>query len=229
MKEDSGSIEPVHAMLPAKQGEALRTMADISGGVVNEPSPAKASGESSRKRMKLAQAGDADADGPVRRGLFEKDLPGMMYGFGDNAAPRHETVELVEDVVFEYVSSLLHRAMETAAIRGKLKYEDFVWQVKDEPHKLERLKDLLEKNEEIKKARKMDYDKTDLLALGAAKKEAAAAAAAAEAQENDTGQAPATNNDTTQPPQNNPPLSHSEAQSQPQQEPLAQNTGEAQS
>lgn len=88
-----------------------------------------------------------------------------------------------QDIVFEYVSSLLHRALETASMRGKLKYEDFVWQVRDvsfsitgrslrfcafcadtsdsftcrlqEPNKLERLKELLEQNEEIKKARKV--------------------------------------------------------------------------
>lgn len=36
-----------------------------------------------------------------------------------------------QDIIFEYVSSLLHRAMGTAAMRGKLKYEDFVWQVRD--------------------------------------------------------------------------------------------------
>ena len=34
-------------------------------------------------------------------------------------------------MVIEYVSALLERAVDMAAFRGKLKYEDFVWQVAD--------------------------------------------------------------------------------------------------
>ncbi|CAD7698224.1 unnamed protein product [Ostreobium quekettii] len=116
-----------------------------------------------RKRVRpSSNTTDGESDGPVKRGLFEKDLPGIMYGYGDSETPRQETVELVEDIVFEYVSGLLHKAMETASLRGKLKYEDFMFQVRSEPQKIERIQELLQKNEEIKKARKqMDLDNAD--------------------------------------------------------------------
>lgn len=92
-------------------------------------------------------------------------------------------------MVIEYVASLLEMAVGMAAFRGKLKFEDFVWQVGEvsleiltplikvsfcclqEPYKLERLKELLEQNEEIKKARKVDLDKSDLAALGSRTKD----------------------------------------------------------
>ena len=45
----------------------------------------------------------------------------MMYGFGDDAEPLPETVDLVEDIVVEYASALMHKAMDSASERGKLK------------------------------------------------------------------------------------------------------------
>uniref|UniRef100_A0A6N2M9U8 Transcription initiation factor TFIID subunit 13 n=1 Tax=Salix viminalis TaxID=40686 RepID=A0A6N2M9U8_SALVM len=42
-----------------------------------------------------------------KRGVFQKDLQHMMYGFGDDANPLPETVALVEDIVVEYVTDLV--------------------------------------------------------------------------------------------------------------------------
>ena len=36
---------------------------------------------------------------------------------------------MLQDMVIEYVAALLERAVDMASFRGKLKYEDFVWQV----------------------------------------------------------------------------------------------------
>jgi hypothetical protein len=33
----------------------------------------------------------------------------MLYGFGDDVAPLPETLELVEDVVLDYATTLLHK------------------------------------------------------------------------------------------------------------------------
>lgn len=35
----------------------------------------------------------------------------------------------MQDMVIEYVSALLERAVDMASYRGRLKFEDFVWQV----------------------------------------------------------------------------------------------------
>lgn len=34
----------------------------------------------------------------------------MMYGFGDDVAPLPETLELVEGIVLDYATTLLHKA-----------------------------------------------------------------------------------------------------------------------
>lgn len=32
----------------------------------------------------------------------------LMYGFGDDANPRQDTVELVEDLMIEYIETIVH-------------------------------------------------------------------------------------------------------------------------
>ncbi|KAM7260529.1 hypothetical protein ACFE04_011202 [Oxalis oulophora] len=41
-----------------------------------------------------------------KRGMFQKDLQHMMYGFGDDPNPLPKTVTLVEEIVVEYVTVL---------------------------------------------------------------------------------------------------------------------------
>lgn len=36
----------------------------------------------------------------------------MMYGFGDDRQPYMETVDLLEELVIEFITDLCHRAME---------------------------------------------------------------------------------------------------------------------
>ncbi|MQM07076.1 hypothetical protein Taro_039911 [Colocasia esculenta] len=62
-----------------------------------------------------------------KRGVFQKDLQHMMYGFGDDPNPLPETVALVEDIVVEYVTDLAHKAQDIASKRGKLLTEDFLF------------------------------------------------------------------------------------------------------
>jgi hypothetical protein len=33
----------------------------------------------------------------------------MLYGFGDDLQPLHETLDLVEDIVLDYSTTILHR------------------------------------------------------------------------------------------------------------------------
>ncbi|CAA9995556.1 unnamed protein product [Nesidiocoris tenuis] len=41
-----------------------------------------------------------------RRRLFSKELRCMMYGFGDDQNPYTESVDLLEDLVIEYVTDM---------------------------------------------------------------------------------------------------------------------------
>ncbi|KAG5231689.1 transcription initiation factor TFIID [Salix suchowensis] len=87
-----------------------------------------------------------------KRGVFQKDLQHMMYGFGDDAnvtaTPRDSA--LVEDIVVEYA----HKAQEMGSKRGKLSVEDFLFLIRKDPPKLNRCTELLSMQEELKQARK---------------------------------------------------------------------------
>ncbi|TXG46300.1 hypothetical protein EZV62_028199 [Acer yangbiense] len=97
-----------------------------------------------------------------KRGVFQKDLQHMMYGFGDDTNPLPETVALVEDIVVEYVTDLAHKAQDIGSNRGKLTVEDFLYQIRKHFPKLNRCRELLSMQEEVKQAKKafeMDVEK----------------------------------------------------------------------
>ncbi|CAO1417633.1 unnamed protein product [Diamesa hyperborea] len=88
-----------------------------------------------------------------RKRLFSKELRCMMYGFGDDQNPYTESVDLLEDLVIEFITETTHRAMEIGRT-GRVQVEDIVFLVRKDQRKYARVKDLLTMNEELKKARK---------------------------------------------------------------------------
>ncbi|KAM7429515.1 Transcription initiation factorTFIID subunit 13 [Porites harrisoni] len=88
-----------------------------------------------------------------RKRLFHKELRCMMYGFGDEQVPFTESVDLLEDLVVEYITEMTLKAMEVGK-KGKVHVEDIVFLIRKDPKKYARVKDLLTMNEELKKARK---------------------------------------------------------------------------
>ncbi|KXZ50494.1 hypothetical protein GPECTOR_16g669 [Gonium pectorale] len=54
------------------------------------------------------------------RGTFTKELSRLMYGFGDYENPIQETINLVEDIVIEYVRDTCCAALTEATRMGKL-------------------------------------------------------------------------------------------------------------
>ncbi|XP_044743369.1 transcription initiation factor TFIID subunit 13 [Chrysoperla carnea] len=88
-----------------------------------------------------------------RKRLFSKELRCMMYGFGDDQNPYTESVDLIEDLVIEFITDMTHRAMEIGRT-GRVQVEDIVFLVRKDPRKYARVKDLLTMNEELKRARK---------------------------------------------------------------------------
>ncbi len=77
----------------------------------------------------------------------------MMYGFGDDKVPYAETVELLEEMVVEYIKEMTWKAMECGK-PGRVQTEDIWYLIRRDPKKYARVKDLLSMNEELKKARK---------------------------------------------------------------------------
>ncbi|XP_050265430.1 transcription initiation factor TFIID subunit 13-like isoform X2 [Quercus robur] len=94
-----------------------------------------------------------------KRGVFQKELQHMMYGFGDDPNPLPESVALVEDIVVEYITDLVHKAQDIGSKRGKISVEDFLYLIRKVPQldlpKLNRCTELLSMNEELKQARKV--------------------------------------------------------------------------
>ncbi|XP_077977206.1 transcription initiation factor TFIID subunit 13-like [Glandiceps talaboti] len=88
-----------------------------------------------------------------KKKLFSKELRCMMYGFGDDQNPYTETVDLLEDLVIEFMTEMTHKAMEVGR-PGRVQVEDIVFLIRKDPRKYSRVKDLLTMNEELKKARK---------------------------------------------------------------------------
>jgi len=93
------------------------------------------------------------AGGSGRRRLFSKELRCMMYGFGDDQNPYTESVDLLEDLVVEFITQMTQRAMEVGR-NGRVQVEDIMYLVRNDARKYARVRALLSMNEELKKARK---------------------------------------------------------------------------
>uniref|UniRef100_A0A9L0RGG5 Transcription initiation factor TFIID subunit 13 n=1 Tax=Equus caballus TaxID=9796 RepID=A0A9L0RGG5_HORSE len=77
----------------------------------------------------------------------------MMYGFGDDQNPYTESVDILEDLVIEFITEMTHKAMSIGR-QGRVQVEDIVFLIRKDPRKFARVKDLLTMNEELKRARK---------------------------------------------------------------------------
>ncbi|KAL3825975.1 hypothetical protein ACJIZ3_022004 [Penstemon smallii] len=117
-------------------------------------------------KVKTGSSQPSEASLKRKRGMFQKDLHHMMYGFGDDANPLPETVALVEDIVVDYVTELVHKAQDVATKRGKLLTEDFLFLIRKDLPKLNRCTELLSMNEELKQARKaFEVDEEKLVSI----------------------------------------------------------------
>ncbi|XP_033269303.1 transcription initiation factor TFIID subunit 13-like [Orcinus orca] len=97
--------------------------------------------------------GGAEGGQGKRKRLFCKELQCMMYGFGDDQNPYTESVDILEDLVIEFITEMTHKAMSIGR-QGRVQVEDIVFLIRKDPRKFARVKDLLTMNEELKRARK---------------------------------------------------------------------------
>lgn len=88
-----------------------------------------------------------------RKRLFTKEIRCMLYGFGDEQVPYTETVEMLDDLLIQYITDMTVKAMNVGK-KGRVSVEDIVYLIRKDPKKYARVKELLTMNEELKKARK---------------------------------------------------------------------------
>ncbi|WJX19862.1 Transcription initiation factor TFIID subunit 13 [Trifolium repens] len=108
-----------------------------------------AAGTSSKTRATSSQPSEPSSK--RRRGVFQRELQHMMYGFGDDPNPLPESVVLMDDIVVEYITELIHKAQDIGSQSGKLSVEDFLYLIRKDAPKLNRCTELLSMNKEINK------------------------------------------------------------------------------
>ena len=89
-----------------------------------------------------------------KKKYFTRELRYMMHGFGDDLNPYNETVDLVEDLVVEFITEMSLKAMDLGK-KGKIHVDDLLYLIRRDPKKYARVRDLLQMNEELKQAKRI--------------------------------------------------------------------------
>ncbi|KAF7338266.1 Transcription initiation factor TFIID subunit 13 [Mycena venus] len=112
-----------------------------------------------RESVAAAATGGATGRGSRKqstvKGLFTKELKNLMYGFGDDRNPATDTVNVMEEILIEYITDVCQTAgAQTKRVR--LSIEDLRRALSRPPDakKLARMEELLFMQEDIKRARK---------------------------------------------------------------------------
>ncbi|KAJ7343445.1 transcription initiation factor IID, 18kD subunit-domain-containing protein [Mycena albidolilacea] len=111
-----------------------------------------------RESVAAAATGGATGRGARKqsslRGSFTKELKNLMYGFGDDRNPANDTVNVMEEILIEYITDVCQTAgAQTKRVR--LSIEDLRRALSRPPDakKLARMEELLFMQEDIKRAR----------------------------------------------------------------------------
>ena len=98
-----------------------------------------------------------DFDGAIN---FTNELKGIMYGFGDVENPDHESVELLQEYVIEYIQNIAYAAYRRNKRKGsnELSLRDLLYVLKKDKKRYYRIKDLIRFYDNAKNIKK----KTDL-------------------------------------------------------------------
>ncbi|KAF9012510.1 transcription initiation factor IID, 18kD subunit-domain-containing protein [Cyathus striatus] len=96
------------------------------------------------------------------RGLFTKELRNLMYGFGDDRNPANDTVNVMEEILIEYITDICQQAGGPGK-KSRLSIEDLrrVLSRPADAKKLARMEELLFMQEDIKRAR-AQFEESDM-------------------------------------------------------------------
>ena len=84
------------------------------------------------------------------------DLEEMMYGFGDEWPVDSESVKLLDILVRQYIEDITYRAVQISKLTGELDKECFMYLVRRDRKRFNRIHQLLVTNEELKAAQSFD-------------------------------------------------------------------------
>lgn len=93
--------------------------------------------------------------------IFSTELRTMMYGFGDAAAPRADSVKLMEELTLIYLEQVVSKTTEVARSyrRERPDVTDVMFVIRKDRRKLQRVRYLLDMKQEIKNATAIDAEK----------------------------------------------------------------------
>ncbi|KAF8654165.1 hypothetical protein AX16_003694 [Volvariella volvacea WC 439] len=96
------------------------------------------------------------------KGLFTKELRSLMYGFGDDRNPANDTVNVMEEILIEFIVDVCQTAGASSR-RSRLSIEDLRRALSRpaDAKKLARMEELLFMQEDIKRAR-AQFEESDL-------------------------------------------------------------------
>ncbi|KAL4253128.1 hypothetical protein ABKN59_004109 [Abortiporus biennis] len=100
------------------------------------------------------------------RGLFTKELRNLMYGFGDDRNPSNDTVNVMEEILVEYIVDVCQTALAPGK-KSRLSIEDLRRALSRpaDAKKLARMEELLFMQEDIKRAR-AQFEESDMNQAG---------------------------------------------------------------
>ncbi|KAM5531208.1 hypothetical protein V8D89_015126 [Ganoderma adspersum] len=110
--------------------------------------------------------GRSTRKGSNYRGLFTKELRNLMYGFGDDRNPASDSVNVMEEILIEYIIDVCQVA-SAGGKKSRLSIEDVRRALSRLPDakKLARMEELLFMQEDIKRAR-AQFDEPDMHPAG---------------------------------------------------------------
>ncbi|KIJ17437.1 hypothetical protein PAXINDRAFT_74076, partial [Paxillus involutus ATCC 200175] len=97
------------------------------------------------------------------KGLFTKELKNLMYGFGDDRNPANDTVNVMEEILVEFIADVCQTASGGPHRRTRLSIEDLRRALSKpaDAKKLARMEELLFMQEDIKRAR-AQFEESDI-------------------------------------------------------------------
>ncbi|KAJ9070560.1 hypothetical protein DSO57_1006610 [Entomophthora muscae] len=99
-----------------------------------------------------------------KKNFFAKEMPLLLYGFGDVEWPLPETCETMESILIDFITDVSFRAHGVATRSGgrKVKIDDYKVVLGNDPKKLARVEELLYMHEDIRQA-KMLFDQDEVM------------------------------------------------------------------
>ncbi|GLB34928.1 putative transcription initiation factor IID, 18kD subunit [Lyophyllum shimeji] len=156
--------QPTHTPTPAHTPTPVtaHTPATTAATVTQAPQPPRPPTLTSytpsytRESVAAAATGGATGRGPRKqssvKGLFTKELKSLMYGFGDDRNPANDTVNVMEEILVEYITDVCLTAGASSR-KTRLSIEDLRRALSRpaDAKKLARMEELLFMQEDIKR------------------------------------------------------------------------------